>query len=183
MAAGTVQVEVTALHTLGPPGTNCEHAARVWLARQGVDEPGAVRLYPTLEQGLEALPRDASVGLLGCVVYPLLHELVFTNLHRLRLLDCFVLDTHEMLLAARPGVSGPLRTASCHPAPVSLVPDGVDPVLVDSNAVAARDCAAGRTDACITTRPAAEAHGLRLVRSFGPVPMGFTVHAQIPQRS
>jgi hypothetical protein len=137
-----------------------------------------VRLFPTLEAGVDALPDDPGVGLLGCVVYPLLHELVFTNLQRLWLLDCFVLDTHEMLFATLPSRDGPPRTAATHPAPRSLLPDGVEPILVDSNAAAARTCARGEADACITTGPAAQAFGLRVLRNHGPILMGFTVHAQ-----
>lgn len=183
MGAVDPMTPVTRLHTLGPAGTNCERAARSWLARRGIDAPDAVRLFPTLEQGVEALPADPTVGLLGCVVYPALHDLVFTNLARLRLVDCFVMDTHEMLLATRPGCDGPPRTAASHPAPVALLPPGVEPLLADSNAVAARLCAEGHTDACITTGPAARQHGLRPLRSFGPVPMGFTIHEQVVDAS
>lgn len=170
---------IRVLHTLGPAGTNCQRAARYWLGRRGIDDPDAVRLFPTLEEGAEALPQDRSAGLLGCVVYPRLHDLVFRNLDRLRLLDCFVLDTHEMLLAGRGALDGPPRTTATHAAPASLVPGGTEPVLVDSNAAAARACSAGLTDACITTAPAAREHGLRVLQRFGPVPMGFTVHGQV----
>jgi hypothetical protein len=178
MTAGIAEPRITALHTLGPAGTNCEQAARFWLGRRGVDDPEAVRLFPTLEEGLDALPGNPAVGLLGCVVYPMLHELVFNNLQRLWLLDCFVLDTHEMLFATRPDRDGPPRTAASHAAPVSLLPAGVEPILVDSNTAAAHACASGKTDACITTRPAADAYGLLVLENHGPVPMGFTVHAQ-----
>ena len=48
--------------------------------------------------------------------------------------------------------------------------------LVSSNSQAAATCAAGETDACVTTAPAARRFGLEVVRDYGPVPMGFTIH-------
>ena len=82
-----------------------------------------------------------------------------------------------MLLASL-GSSNP-RTVASHPAPQGLVPPGAEVVLVTSNAVAARECAQGRVEACITTRPAADQFGLRILKDFGPVPMDFTIHVPI----
>lgn len=176
---GPSRTRVTTLHTLGPAGTNCERAARHWLREHEVDDRAAVRLFPTLEEGVEALPGDPAVGLLACVVYPLLHEIVFTNLGRLELVDSFVLDTHDMVLAAPPGAAGPPRVVASHPAPVRLVPEGAEHRPATSNAAAALTCARGEVDACVTTGPAAAASGLEIVRNYGPVPMGFTIHAQV----
>jgi hypothetical protein len=71
-----------------------------------------------------------------------------------------------------------VRSVASHPAPASLAPHGAEFRLSTSNSQAAQDCAAGLVDACITTRAAMDAYGLRLARDFGPVSMGFTVHAQ-----
>jgi prephenate dehydratase len=167
---------VRTIHTLGPAGTNCEAAARFWLAARGVS--GQVVLHPTLEAGVEAMPRDEDQALLGCAVYPDLHTLVFSNLDRLAIADAFVMPTHEMVLASRDG-DWPSVVAT-HPAPQGLVPDELDRRFVDSNARAAIECAEGRVDGCITTSVAAELWGLRVVRSSGPVPMAFTIH--VPRR-
>lgn len=172
------RTRITALHTLGPTDTNSEHAARTWLRRHGVDDPDAVRLFATIEEGIEALPDDPGVGLLACIVYPQLHEVVFRNLHRLRIVDCFVVDTHDMVLAAPAGRAALPRVVASHPAPVALLPAGAEHVAATSNATAAIACARGEVDACITTAPAAAAQGLEVVRNFGPVPMGFSVHAR-----
>lgn len=167
--------KVVVLHTLGPTGTNCEAAAHAWFKRRG--SVGSVYLHSTLEQAVENMPEDDTHALLGCVVYPDLHTLVFSNLGRLSLADSFIFPTFNMLLAQRPGVAS-LRSVATHPAPRHLVPAGLDVSLVNSNAQAALDCANGIVDACITTLPAAQRNGLQIVNDHGPVPMGFTIHVR-----
>ncbi len=167
--------KVAVLHTLGPTGTNCEAAAHAWFKRRG--NIGRVYLHSTLEQAVEEMPEDDTHALLGCVVYPDLHTLVFSNLGRLALADCFIFPTFNMLLAQRPGVPS-VRSVATHPAPRHLVPAGLDVSLVNSNAQAALDCANGIVDACITTLPAAQRNGLQIVNDHGPVPMGFTIHVR-----
>lgn len=167
--------DVRLIRTLGPRGTNCERAARFWFRNRRID--GEVILHDTLEDGVSHLPERGRSALLACAVYPDLHTLVFSNLHCLRLADSFILPTHNMLLASR-GCENPGTVAS-HPAPQGLVPPGAEVVLVTSNSIAARECAEGRVEACITTRPAADQFGLRVLRDFGPVPMDFTVHLPI----
>ena len=171
--------EISALYTLGPTGTNCERAAREWFAREG--RRGERCLHPTLETAVEMMQANPSAALLACVVYPDLHALVFSNLHRLELVDCFIMPTYNMVLAARPDVEV-IKSVATHPAPAGLVPDAIpEHRFVNSNTQAAIDCASGLTDACITTIVTVGRHGLRIVQDFGPVPMGFTVHAQIKQ--
>ncbi len=168
--------QVRRLHTLGPTGTNCERAAHEWLRRRGVEAPDVV-LHRTLEEAIGHVD-DPSEALLGCVVYPALHGIVFNNLHKLVLTDCLIIPTDEMLLASRPGTPlSDVKTAGSHPAPVSLLDAfGVTTTLCNSNAEAAIRCASGEFDACITTRTAAQAHGLEVLRSFGTVSMGFSIH-------
>jgi hypothetical protein len=143
----------------------------------GVPGVAASDAHSTLEVGVAAVTEDRDAALLACVVYPALHEIVFENLDWLELAECFVLDTYNMLLARRPGSADGGVVAS-HPAPAVLAAPlasrGVR--LVSSNAQAAVACAAGEADACVTTLEAARRHGLEVVRDFGPVPMGFTIH-------
>ncbi|MFE1948806.1 bacilysin biosynthesis protein BacA [Streptomyces massasporeus] len=160
------------LHTLGPHGTNLESAAHEWLRRRGID--GEVALHASLETALEAVPDDGEHALVACAVYPALHTLTFGNLHRLHMVDSFVMPTHNMVLASA-GAAAP-RSVSTHPAPVGLVPESAEARLVLSNSQAAIDCAAGLTEGCVTTVVAAERHGLRVLRDFGSVPMVFTIH-------
>ncbi len=163
---------VTTIHTLGPNGTNCEAAARHWLARRG--RVGGVVLHPTLEDGQASMPLVRGHALLGCAVYPDLHRLVFDHLDRMVLADCFIMPTHPMVLAARrPGVPG---SVASHPAPAGLAPAATVLISADSNAHAAAICAEGGAEACVTTLVAARARGLVVIHSFGPVPMAFTLH-------
>jgi hypothetical protein len=160
------------LHTLGPRGTNLEAASHEWLRRRGVE--GTVALHASIESALEAVPDDGRHALTACAVYPALHTLVFGNLHRLHMIDSFVMPTHNMVLATS-GTATPASVAS-HPAPRGLVPGDAKVHEVLSNSQAAIDCAEGRVDGCITTIVAAERNGLRVIRDFGPVPMVFTIH-------
>lgn len=170
------------LHTLGPHGTNLEAASHEWLRVWGI--PGTVELHASIESALEAVPDDGRHALTACAVYPALHTLVFGNLHRLRMVDSFVMPTHNMVLASR-GAAMPTTLAS-HPAPRSLALRGLvadDPPKVHevlSNSQAAIDCVTGKVEGCITTIVAAEQHGLRVLRDFGPVPMVFTIHQVMP---
>nr|MDT0658615.1 hypothetical protein [Micromonospora sp. DSM 115978] len=171
-----VATKTLRVHTLGPAGTNCEAAAHYWIKQRGLPDTTVV-LHPTLERAVvDVLDTPESSALLACVVYPHLHEIVFKNLHGLTMRDCFVFPTHNMVYAGRPGTAW--RTVASHPAPVNLL-DGLDVriELVNSNSEAAATCASGATDACITTLPAAQLHHLDVRTDFGPVPMGFSLHA------
>ena len=68
---------VMIVHTLGPKGTNCEKAGLLWLKNKGVR--GEVRLYETLEEALLHVKSTENSVLLGCAVYPFLHQIVFEN--------------------------------------------------------------------------------------------------------
>ncbi|MET9346253.1 bacilysin biosynthesis protein BacA [Streptomyces termitum] len=170
--------DITTIHTLGPTGTNLEKAAHHWFAGRGL--AGTVLLHPEVEDGLDAMAFDGTEAILACAVYPRLHDLVFSNLHRLEMADSFLLDTHDMVLAGRPGATGEVATIVTHPAPSCLVTGRGDITLTSSNSRAAALCAAGEFDACVTTGPAAAAEGLHLLENFGPVPMVFTLHVGRP---
>ncbi|MBB5935700.1 bacilysin biosynthesis protein BacA [Streptomyces zagrosensis] len=170
---------IRTLHTLGPPGTNLEAAARQWLHRRGLAESGTVVLHPSLESALDSAPRTGEHALVACAVYPALHTLVFGNLHTCRMVDSFLMPTHDMVLAASAAAPEKLRTVATHPAPAGLVPPYCEQRTALSNAQAAIDCASGAVDGCITTVVAADIQGLRIVHNFGSVPMVFTLHQVI----
>jgi prephenate dehydratase len=166
------------IHTLGPSGTNLEMAAHHWFRVAGRE--GEVRLHKTLESALPLMAVDGTHGLLACAVYPYLHSLVFENLARLRMVDSFVLPTYDMVLATRPETSeDEVVTVASHPAPQSLASSDYKIVLMTSNSQAAKECARGALDACVTTSKAADEHHLLVRRNFGPVPMVYTLHQAI----
>ncbi|MFD1744675.1 hypothetical protein ACFSE1_04300 [Rhizobium helianthi] len=166
---------IRVIHTLGPAGTNLAAAAAEWFSRNKIK--GDIELYETVESAIDHMPRDHCHALLTCAVYPNLYNVVFNNLSRLKFIDSFIWSTFPMLLASRDG--RPPRVVSTHPAPQSLVPQGMERVITTSNSQAAVDCASGKTDGCITTMAALEMHGLKIVENFGPVPMVFTLHGQV----
>jgi prephenate dehydratase len=163
------------IHTLGPTGTNCEAAAFHYL-EQNNHKQGSVVLYDTLESAIDGvMDNPADSVLLGCVVYPKLHEIVFKNLKSMSLHECFMLATHPMVLAGLD--AGPVQKVLSHPAPVNLIEGrGYDIRFVTSNAAAARECAGGAADACITTSIAAKANDLKILEDFGEIQMGFSIH-------
>lgn len=167
---------IRVVHTLGPGGTNCEAAAGHWITENGHAQ-AQVRLHSTLEDALvEVLHEPEGAVLLGCVVYPKLHEIVFQHLDHLTMVDQFIMPTFNMLLASRG--QDEMQTAASHPAPKSLLNGrGLTITEATSNSKAAELCSTGAVDACITTLPAAKAYDLTVLEDFGPVPMGFTIHA------
>jgi prephenate dehydratase len=170
---------ISVIHTLGPSGTNLELAAQHWFTRCG-RQPN-VRLHPTLESAVPGLSDDGHEALLACAVYPDLHTLVFHNLGRLTMVDTFILPTYDMVFATR-AENAEVTNVVSHPAPQSLVrlaSPGSTLRLVTSNSQAARECADGAADGCITTSKAAADHGLAVQRNFGPVPMVYTLHLAV----
>lgn len=179
VAITTLLDKVKVIHTLGPTGTNCERAALEWFRRRNIS--GRIVLYDTLEEAVEQMPHEATDALLGCVVYPDLHTLVFSNLCKLTMAECFIFPTFNMVLASRDGTMP--RSVASHPAPQHLVPAECDLRLVSSNVLAAIACADGSVDGCITTLPGAAQRGLVVVRDYGPLNMGFTIHIPQPSNS
>ncbi|RTQ03058.1 hypothetical protein EKN38_06150 [Enterobacter sp. WCHEn045836] len=172
------------VHTLGPAGTNCEKAAHLWLKNNG--HHGEVKLHQTLEDAAQYMRNTNGADiLLGCIVYPHLHHLVFKNLSYLKLIDCFVMNTHNMVFAGKNLDPGEIKTVGSHPAPQDLIHQvpGISKQLsiklFNSNSEAARQCAANAVDACISTDISARSSGLTILTDFGPVPMGFSIHAKI----
>lgn len=165
---------INTIYTLGPSGTNCEMAAHEYFKRNSVKD-GNVHLFSTLEEAMANLPNKNCSALLGCVVYPDLHNIVFQNLSSMEMVDSFIHPTYNMVLASVNGKE-PVSVTT-HPAPRSLLDSrDVTITLANSNVAAAKQCFTGATDGCITTRVSAMEHGLKIVEDFGPVPMGFTIH-------
>jgi hypothetical protein len=165
---------IRGVRTLGPAGTNLEAAAKWWCQARSARNAQVV-LHDTLERAVQEMTLDGTEVLIGCIVYPDLHTLVFGNLAKLEISECFVFPTHRMVLASRDG-RFPLSVAT-HPAPRLLVPQGVDAtIVVTSNSAAAMECARGAVEGCVTTIVAAQTHGLKVLRDYGSVPMGFSVH-------
>ncbi|AAT89084.1 hypothetical protein ATY41_08910 [Leifsonia xyli subsp. xyli] len=136
-----------------------------------------MELHNTVEDAVAALDNPGE-AVMACAAYPALHNVVFQNLGTLTIVDAFLMPTHSMISATRPGTDpDDIVTYAAHPAPQSLVPKSAQWTPSTSKSQAASDCAEGRTDACITTSAAAERYGLVTIEDHGPVDMPFTLHA------
>ncbi|MFW8634774.1 prephenate dehydratase [Cribrihabitans pelagius] len=168
---------VERIHTLGPSGTNCEKAALAWAGRKCPN--AGICLHRSMEQAASAVAGRPRSVLLSVVAYPQLHSIIYEHLGNLRLIDVFIMNTDNMVLASSTGEMPAL--CATHPAPEKLLPPAMQRIYAASNVLAAADCAEGRADGCITTLCAAKRYGLAILRSFGPVPMGFTIHGPCRQ--
>lgn len=172
---------------LGPEGTNIAQACVRWLRRVGIEDKSKLFLCPTPEDSVVDARREteAERGILGlfwtCAVFDREKEVFFRNAdsYPFFVQETMLLD--EMQLATRPelasaygrSIPGHWRIAS-HPSPAPLVEMlPCEVVLARSNADAAAVCAAGGTDACITTESARQIYGLAKLHSFGSPPMVF----------
>lgn len=160
--------------TLGPAGTNCEAAAKHYIETRN-NGLGEVKLSKTLEAALENVINRPGCALLGCIVYPDLHKIVFSNLDNLELTDVFLYPTFNMVIASPDGTIRADDKVISHPAPAGLVKE-YDVTFATSNAAAALECVSGRFNACVTTQKSAEEHSLKIIKDFGPVNMGFSIH-------
>lgn len=166
---------VKQIHTLGPAGTNCEKAALKWVTQKC---PNAhLHLHPTMEQAATSVANCRNSALLSVMAYPLLHAIIYEHITALQLIDVFIMNTDNMVLASASGQMP--TTCATHPAPEKLLPETVKRHYVASNVVAAVECANGKAEGCITTLGAAQQHSLKILQKFGPVPMGFTIHGPL----
>lgn len=168
---------ITHIHTLGPKDTNCEKAANFFFNSIN-QENRNILLYRTLEDAVQNMPINDNHALLGCIVYPYLHNIVFQNLGRLSLSHVFIMNTYNMVLASNHKDLAQVTTVSTHPAPQSLVPLGLTKIMANSNAHAASLCKERETNGCITTDLAAKNNSLFILKEFGEIPMGFCIHTQ-----
>lgn len=167
----------TIIHTLGPTGTNCHKAAVHWLKLNYLQSSEVV-LHKTLEEAVDTILSLDTGLLLSCIVYPDLHKIVFGNLSRMRISDCFVMPTHNMVIAHPLGrrlAKG--ASIASHAAPAHLA-QALGYVVVDStsNTQAADDCASGKAEGCVTTYAKAVEQGFDVAIELGEIPMGFAIH-------
>jgi hypothetical protein len=166
---------VTRLHTLGPTGTNCERAAVTWARYRSLSP--TLLLHRSLEDAANEVVGNDGAALVSAIAYPQLHSLIYSHLRDFQLIDIFIMNTDEMVLAAR-SASNPAICAT-HPAPEKLIPAEVARVYASSNSDAAARCANGEVDGCVTTLCCAKYHNLTLVQNFGKVAMGFAIHGRL----
>lgn len=170
-------------YALGPEGTNIIQAAERWHKEMGITTKSHLLPCDTPEQAVLHARATTERGVLAiywtCAVFIRENQVFFDNPDTLPFIFQQTMQLDDMQLAARPEVVG----GSCfpagwrilsHPSPAPLVSSiACSIVNVNSNADAARRCAAGEGDACITTETARRIYGLVTVHSFGSPEMIF----------
>jgi hypothetical protein len=171
---------------LGPEGTNILQACRRWTVRMQIEHKAHTVLCDTPEDSIVAARELDEPNTLGvfwtCAVYSREMEIFFRNPDTLPFFTQETMALDQMQLATRPALAAELNGPSVpcdwriavHSSPSALLPPHHrNVVLVNSNAAAAIDCAAGRVEACITTESARSRHGLTSLHCFGSPEMVF----------
>lgn len=166
--------------SLGPEGTNIAQASRLWLKRMGLTAKSEVILGNTPEICLGVARNITEDGVLPifwtCAVYSRESEFFFGNpdiyafyIQEPMLLDSMQLATrHELHLQAAGGEIPKQWRISSHPSPQHLIKVlGCEIILVNSNSAAAKHCAEGLSEACITTEEGRKIYGLEMIHVFG----------------
>lgn len=169
--------------TLGPRGTSSEEAARYFCRSIDASCTGRepVILLASFEQAAAAVVDGDASHLVVANAYSSVNKM-YMDL-RLELAATFVLDTPDYGIAACP--DRPISIApvlATHPAPEPLVqqllPDGFPRVsirLAPSTAAAALAVIANEAELALTTKPAADLHGLQFVSRTRRIRMVWSV--------
>ena len=171
---------------LGPKGNNIEQAATLWLKTMAISDKGEVIMRDTPEQCLalaRSITEDGVVSVFWtCAVYVNEYKLFFENPDVLPFFFQQEMPLDEMQLATKPANELQIRVNSgfpiswriaSHASPAPLVRGFGEVVLTNSNAAAAKACAEGKTELCVTTESARQIYKLVKVHSFGSPNMVF----------
>ncbi len=171
---------------LGPEGTNISQACSRWTVRMEIGHKAHTVLCDTPEDSIVATRQLVEPSTLGvfwtCAVYSREMEIFFRNPDTLPFFTQETMALDKMQLATRAALAADLSAPfvprgwriAVHSSPAALLhPHHRNVVLVNSNAAAAIDCAAGRVEACITTESARSLHGLTSLHCFGSPEMVF----------
>jgi hypothetical protein len=169
---------------LGPDGTNIMLAASRWHDAMGVSKKADLIPCETPEQAVLRARATMASGVLAiywtCAVFVRENKVFFDNPDTLPFVFQQTMQLDEMQLASRPEVASDFKSSHAdwrilsHPSPAPLVSGLACSVInANSNADAARRCAGGEGEACITTETARKIHGLVKLHSFGSPEMVF----------
>ncbi|MFD9357595.1 prephenate dehydratase domain-containing protein [Streptomyces sp. NPDC060031] len=174
---------LTAVATLGPPGTSSEQAAgQLWQRLpDGRGRTPELRLFDTYEEAGEALLDGRASHLVVANAYAGVNRFYMDP--RLELAAAFFMETPPYGIVALPGGTNMNRpTVASHPAPVPIIGQLLDESfgephvsLVSSTSAAARAVREGEADLALTTLPAARRHNLVLISSTRTIQMVWSV--------
>jgi len=171
-------------YVLGPDGTNMVQACKAWTQENKLSERTKIVLCSTPEDSLvqaRLTKIDGVVPLFWtCAVFYALNQIFFRNPDIYPFLFSFNYKLDNMQLCVMSRLSekewcNEWKIGS-HQSPAPLVAS-LSNLVVDatSNSEAARLCADGKFEACITTAQAAKIYGLAMVHEFGSPIMVFFI--------
>lgn len=169
--------------TLGPSGSCSEIVAARNLHRFAGAK--TIILFSSYELAFDAVETDRAVAAIVAAAYPRLNVLVMHLSRSVVITSSFVDDTPPLVIASnrvtQPELMLQRRTIACVDAPAPLVRallPNCQLIPAASNSDAALLAASGRTDAALTTGPAATKSQLSILHSFGSVPMAWVVFSK-----
>jgi hypothetical protein len=170
--------ELLRIATLGPAGTCSEDVSAAYLQTRGLPVAECLDLRGSYEDAVALVLRGDADLVVVPAAYRDYHEISFSHLERLQLVDILYSAPAFVLVAPAAGRAGPPARprVACHPSPSPLLRRldfRHEPITAASNAEAARMVADGRADFAVTFQGAFEAYAPALVilRSFGAVDM------------
>jgi prephenate dehydratase len=169
---------------LGPEGTNIMQAADRWHQKMRITEKAELVSCDTPEEAVLRARATTAKGVLAiywtCAVFVRENRVFFDNPDTLPFGFQQIMQLDEMQLATRAELASEFVDPSLrwrilsHPSPAPLVSRlGWPLVEANSNSDAARRCAAGEAEACITTETSRQLNGLVKLHSFGSPEMVF----------
>ncbi len=175
-------IRAVPVYALGPAGTNLQQASQKWIKAMEIEKKSEITLCPTPEISVERAQEVSEPGIVPifalCAVYFSLCRLYFKHGSNYTFLSHLYAPLDEMQLASHHNSLNelaPNAKIATHVSPASLLDDtAYERVIVNSNSEAARRCAAGDVDACITTESARKIYGLKRNFLFGSPSMLFT---------
>lgn len=170
------------IFALGPEGTNISQAAYRWAEEERILNKSNIILCDTPEQEIEWAMQVKEKGVLPifalCAVYYDLCKVFFRHLENYTFLHHYYMQLDNMQLASQKYTQETLKknaTVAAHFSP-SILLEETEYILkkANSNSAAAKMCALGEVDACITTESACKLYGLETIEEYGAPNMLFT---------
>jgi hypothetical protein len=164
--------------TIGPPGTCSEAVLLANATRSG--QQVTLKLFDTYVLAGRAVRDGEAELLLVAAAFPELNTLVFDPQLRLEIVDCFVAETPELVLACDAAIHVP-RTIACVAAPLPALLTTypkAEIIAARSNVDAVNMVLGSLAQGALTTIIAAERAGLVPIHSFGAYPMAWVVMAR-----
>lgn len=162
--------------TLGPSGTCGEHVFLLNQGRFGSNAKLTLHKYYNDVVG-SVMDGESDYGLVAAA-YPDLHHLIFSNYQSLSIVDCFLAETPELVVACINSTEHKPKKISCfsavEPLAKDLYPEGIL-IKALSNAHAADLVVCGVADHAITTLPAAASRNMEIAYSFGCISIPWVV--------